>query len=436
MSKVAETKMKKAPLRQVALTKSYRETLLGVAGTTVAEVREKLGLSEADLADIDLWFEREYPDLVKLVKRNHKNAAMLTTRYLREHAALAGFQVGADPAKIVEEQLAKSLSATGPGAFKKHIAGGGSEAEALEVMQTTLPGSAERLAMNGARETLVGAVEDLGSPVLGYTRRTSGQACAYCQGLSTEPVYAGTDGVKTFHAHDHCTCIGEPFYLDATRKKVDRLWVAEEEFTKGFAEEQRIQQATEAWRNRADFNADLFYENMLKGRVEEITPQSSSYFYYFDGGYDAINGYLRGLAEFADAGDLAQRMVEAFDDAGLVLEENIALWRGYIGTDKKNWKKIFKVGEIVEDPGVSSATVSQAFAEKWIREFRPQGEMTEGSVVAKILAPEGTRVLGGVSSDSFAKEIMLPPGTKLEVVRVEEEDGITFVIMRMVSDGR
>lgn len=382
--------------KQVALTRSYRETLLGVAGTTVAEVKKKLGLSEADLADIDLWFEREMPGLVKIVKTNHKNAAMLTTRYLRQHAALEGFQVGAVPAQVIEEQLVKSLTVTGPGAFKKHIAGGGTEAEALAVMKTTLPGSAERLAMMGARETLTGAVENLESPVLGYTRRTSGSPCSYCSGLSRDPVYAGEDGVKTFHAHDHCTCTGEPFYLDGG-VKVKSTWV---------------EPRTEAGRDLQNYAQRTATDWFNKGRSNKLKVTWDQY--QMSRYYQVQNGALR-------SGDkeLLKQWQEIAEVAGVEADEDALLYRGILPNPRFNWRSELVPGRVFTEDGVMSTTSSSKNARGWLSDFMDSVEAPQDAMLMEIRTKSGSRVIGGYDN-SF--ETMIPPKTKFRVIKIEERE--------------
>lgn len=209
--KLASGKIKDTPgtrRLQDTLTEQYRDTLLALADLTTAEVKDLI--KNVDLEDIDKWFKSAMPELIKVIEANHRDASLMTVSYLRQHAALQGFNGKVAPAKIIREQLLTSLEVTGPVAFKKHVGAGGTPAEAKKVMTTTLSGSGERLAMAGARDTLDAAVADPTNDVLGYKRRTSGQACDYCRGLSKDAVYEN----NTFHAHDHCTCTGEPLYLD------------------------------------------------------------------------------------------------------------------------------------------------------------------------------------------------------------------------------
>jgi hypothetical protein len=67
-------------------------------------------------------------------------------------------------------------------------------------------GSLTRLALEGGRDAVLLSVDRAGGSV-GWTRVTSGKACAFCAGLAHQE-----SAPEAFQAHDHCSCTATPLF--------------------------------------------------------------------------------------------------------------------------------------------------------------------------------------------------------------------------------
>lgn len=117
------------------------------------------------------------------------------------------------------EQLTTSLLVTGPYIAKGLIAA--KDVDVAAKTLTSLLGSSTRLGMLGGRNTIL----ENGSRdkrLLGYQRACySPRPCHFCRMLrSRGPVYLSEQSGTFKHSgekyHDHCHCIAEPVYSDAT----------------------------------------------------------------------------------------------------------------------------------------------------------------------------------------------------------------------------
>lgn len=143
-------------------------------------------------------------------------AGWLTSRreaseYLVAHARAEGRAVVPQPAVWVPERVVASARVTGPVAFKQHIAAGGSERDARRIMTRTLPAAAQRLAVAGARDTVMQTVKDSGE-IVGWRRATDEDPCAFCALLASRGAVYLSESTAGFEAHDGDECLPEPLY--------------------------------------------------------------------------------------------------------------------------------------------------------------------------------------------------------------------------------
>lgn len=207
------------------LTRQHQRDLAAV-GRAVAVPVHNLA-REATVADIDGWFERLLPRIMAAIRAGWLAARRDTNEYLREHARAEGHTVAPQPAIWIPERVVASARVTGPVAFKKHIAAGGSERDARRIMARTLPAAAQRQAYAGERETVEATIEDA-DEILGWRRVTDGDPCAFCALLASRGavyltaqsatsvvgrrgVARGARGLGESY-HDGCSCVAEPLY--------------------------------------------------------------------------------------------------------------------------------------------------------------------------------------------------------------------------------
>ena len=162
----------------------------------------------ADPADIDRWWARAEPEVVRVVSQGHDVAAALARRYLAGHAAMEGVQVAPAAVTANQAEIATSLHVTGPVAFKTNIRISEDPGVARRVMGQALSGSAQRLTLNGDRATTMRTFRE--SDEIAGWRRVGG-GCAFCSMLISRGAVYSKRTVE-FQAHDHCKCSAEPLY--------------------------------------------------------------------------------------------------------------------------------------------------------------------------------------------------------------------------------
>jgi hypothetical protein len=136
------------------------------------------------VADIDRWWARTGPGLVRTVAAASNATATLADRYLMVEAALLGLE-GLEPVLAVASltQIATALHITGPVAFKTNIAQTGDADLARRIMSKALADSADRLVLAGSRQTIADTAES--SPLIRRWRRVAESgACKFCDMLA------------------------------------------------------------------------------------------------------------------------------------------------------------------------------------------------------------------------------------------------------------
>lgn len=189
------------------LTRAFHQRLRDLTRRLADTVRTTA--LQADTDDIDRWWRDGAGSQIRAQTRLTFNGiAELTRRYLIAHAAADGVTVTPTAVEIAARQLAVALGVTGPTEFKKHMSLSGSPEASVRAMATTLSGSANRLAMQGQRNTVT---TTLGQTRGGWRRVVSGGACPFCLMLRGRgAVYS--ERTAHFESHDHCRCIAEPVW--------------------------------------------------------------------------------------------------------------------------------------------------------------------------------------------------------------------------------
>lgn len=191
------------------LTSSHRRELAVVARVTSGQVQA--AAAQADVADVDAWWDRQGDALERIVRRGFLTAAALSSRYLIRHSTVEGVPVSPVRAQPSTEQIATSLHVTGPVAFKTHMADSGNPVPSLRIMTSRLAAAAQRLTLAGDRLTVMGTIRSSRGRIAGYRRITRATPCAFCAMLASRgAVYSET--TVDFQAHDSCGCSPEPLY--------------------------------------------------------------------------------------------------------------------------------------------------------------------------------------------------------------------------------
>ncbi|MFE6379221.1 VG15 protein [Streptomyces roseolus] len=174
--------------------------------------RLRVTAMRADVTDIDGWWERISPQVQEEILTGQSALARLARGYLQQHAALEGVRLAPVVVQPNPEQIATSLRVTGPVAFKTHMAAsGGEEAASVRIMSSQLQGSAQRLLLDGPRETTMRTFAER-DEMVGWRRvRGGGDTCPFCTMLIGRGAVYSKQSAK-FQTHDRCACSAEPLY--------------------------------------------------------------------------------------------------------------------------------------------------------------------------------------------------------------------------------
>lgn len=189
-----------------ALTVAHRREL-ALAVQAVTRRVNRLAMS-ADTVDIDDWWRRASPEVIRIVAQGHDVAAGLARRYLTGHAAMEGVQLAPAAVAVNRQEVATSLQVTGPVAFKTNMRISADPSVARSVMARQLTGSAQRLTLGGDRATIMRTFTEA-EEIAGWRR--VGGGCAFCLALISRGAVYSKD-TADFPSHDHCRCSAEVLY--------------------------------------------------------------------------------------------------------------------------------------------------------------------------------------------------------------------------------
>lgn len=165
----------------------------------------------ADPAAISFWFSAALDGLLTRIQAGYALNRRSAMGYLPQHGALNGVAVSPVPSSLDIGSTRSRLEITGPVAFKKAIAAGIDQQQALRSMATQMSGVADELVRNGDRDVIIQTMMRRGHGVVGYRRRLVGKSCGFCAMLASRGAVYSAETV-TFRSHAHCRCFPEPLY--------------------------------------------------------------------------------------------------------------------------------------------------------------------------------------------------------------------------------
>lgn len=198
-----------------ALTEAHRAAQARLGAATQARLARAFGeLDPADLARTTArWLDAAQP----IAAGARLASATVAGQYVSAFRAL---ELGVrDPAyrppiagALDLESFRTSMIITGPGSLRANLARNVPLDEAVRRASSGSSMAGMRHALNGGRETIVGAI-GADPAARGWQRVTSGGSCAFCALLAAKgPVYKAAGASVDFHAHDGCHCSAEPVY--------------------------------------------------------------------------------------------------------------------------------------------------------------------------------------------------------------------------------
>lgn len=416
-----------------------------MASTAVAGVRRIA--KTADLDNIDAWWAKVAEDIIALVAAGWAVARELAEVFLDVHAAIEGRQVTPVPAVWDTEQVATSLRVTGPVAFKKHVAAGGTPVAARAAMGNALAGSAERLVLAGERDTVDATVEE-SDEIVGWRRVPDGDPCAFCAMLvSRGAVYkdarsAGDVGAGGVPYHDRDGCTAVPLYehedepaevadlyqqwLDATKGKSgddalrawrryweDRNEPAESAPTPAPTFAERIDEALTGDDARAAAPLSLLHPSEVRGRGNALRPDEAAELASYKGsGFSRINPWLREGGDDSRP-DLAAQVREI--DGALArspLADDIVVHRGIVDPALVfgDAASVNLAGAVWRELAYVSTSTMEGPARGFAL-FAADGE----AAVMRILVPQGVGAVE-LSNGDYESELLLERGLRMRVI--------------------
>jgi hypothetical protein len=190
------------------LTRQHRAAQAAIGRAVVRPIRQTA--QTAPLADVDGWFERVLPRLLRIVAAGWAASRNQASRYLIRHAALEGVDVEPVRALWTPQRVIASARVTGPVAFKEHVESFHAPEGAKQAMVTRLTGAMQRQALAGGRDTLARTIEESDS-IVGWRRVTDADPCAFCAMLASRGAVYNERTVR-FEAHDGDECTFAPLY--------------------------------------------------------------------------------------------------------------------------------------------------------------------------------------------------------------------------------
>jgi hypothetical protein len=160
-----------------------------------------------------------------IVSRRQQSVQMAATFYRNERLA-AGVRtpfIPTTPGPLPDEQVLKTIDATGIGSYTRSLRGGATPGQALDRAAVALSGASSRLALDGGRAVVDQSVQD-DDEAIGWVRVTDADPCPWCLMMASRgAVYhsaetAGKErnsrfvGDGDFKWHDHCGCTAVPVW--------------------------------------------------------------------------------------------------------------------------------------------------------------------------------------------------------------------------------
>jgi len=180
---------------------------------TIQHRQRQVALRAAVLRDVQrlwpLWDGTRVADFgtfaepaATLIRARYRTSAGLASVYYQ--GLRAAEQVGGESVRVIAEapaveQVVANLRATGLAGTMRGIRAGLSPQAARQSGLVQAMGSAGRMTLRGAADTLTRTAE-VDRRAAGWTRVTSANPCEWCAGQ------AGPVSTDEFQSHDHCSC--------------------------------------------------------------------------------------------------------------------------------------------------------------------------------------------------------------------------------------
>ena len=160
---------------------------------------------------------------------------------------------------------------------------------------------------------------------------------------------------------------------------------------------------------------DAFYASRKLVRFKLSDEEQEAVGSYIEAMYRDINDFYRNGSR--SEAELAETFDTAYKKASISLGKEEFLYRGWeitSNSDSRDWIPNLKVGDVIEDKGFVSASSEERVAKDFANVLGESGRT--GSVIFRIKAPRGTKVLAGNADES---ELILYRGTKTKVTKVD-----------------
>jgi hypothetical protein len=155
-----------------------------------------------------------------LIGGYHQQAAGLGVdlyRRARTESGLSGSVPVRMAARLVVADVAPSLLVTAFGAYRRAVGVGFSTQAAKQRLVVGAAGTAGRLTLAGARDTIT-AMSAADDAAVGWVRVTSGSPCKFCAMLASRGPAYNAERTASFQAHDHCGCTAAPAFKPSPRR--------------------------------------------------------------------------------------------------------------------------------------------------------------------------------------------------------------------------
>lgn len=202
------------------LASGYRRTQALLAARLVQQIA-RTWRQLVNPANVDASWPALRALLVPLVQQSRAQSATLAASAYMQARHAAGVEDGLfhPPAPSVLElpRLEAMLDVTGPVEFKRAIAAGKTEQQAVDAAAVRMAGSTQYLALEGGRSVMQEAIRH-DERATGWSRVTDNDPCAWCAMLASRgPVYksaktAGDPRKGGNSYHDHCGCQAWPAF--------------------------------------------------------------------------------------------------------------------------------------------------------------------------------------------------------------------------------
>jgi hypothetical protein len=201
-----------------------------------------------------------------LIVSRRQQSIDLATMFYRTERLEAGIRTPFTPVvpdPLPDEQVLKTIDATGISAYQRSLRGGATPQQAVDRAAVTLSGSSSRLALDGGRAVIDQSVQD-DDEAIGWVRVTDAAPCPWCLMMASRgAVYhsaetAGKErnshfiGDGDFKWHDHCGCIAKPVWdpNDPHLVRADELYDQWVQVTSGHSGQAAVNAWRRHWENR------------------------------------------------------------------------------------------------------------------------------------------------------------------------------------------